>query len=502
MEQLTAEEMIGQITAVPLPLAEAGTDHGLLTSPPGVVVVSAMVPLPRVELRIRALQDGLAGTRLGIRAITMASSGACRLGVLDALGTAATWDIGLVERLAVGQAATLRTIGVLAAYASTTAGTDHGRAPGGVAIEPLLAAAITAAQVRGAQGREAGRTGRIGQASAAVAVTLGAPADGSWHERTMRSTILPAAEAAVAAGAAIVIPSQWSNAGISGHTDAWLLRDLLRTEWAFPGIVASTADAIDALVTRHQVAANPAEAVAAALEAGVDVVAAGPEPGRLLGELFRLGAIPRWLIEESVASVLTLKDRLGLLDEPVRAPRPVATDPAGPDGVRQAIVLVSDPAGVLPLPPAATVAVVADDSLAGDAVTSWVPALLGPLAAALPHAVIRAGLPDEEPAQADPTVLVLTVDPVAATPLAARLLAAGLRCVVLLCSDRIDDLDSLATTTASVLVCWDEPDRVAAALAPILGGAAEPEGRLPVGVPSAATGRPAGYPVEIGRAHV
>jgi hypothetical protein len=82
-------------------------------------------------------------------------------------------------------------------------------------------------------------------------------------------------------------------------------------------------------------------------------------------------------------------------------------------------------------------------------------------------------------------------DPRAAAPLAGRVVASGRRCVVLVCSDLVDRLDDLATTTATVLLCWGPLERHAEAVADVLVGAVEPEGRLPLGLPPLSTFSPA-----------
>lgn len=515
LARMTLAEKVGQISTTVLPPAGSTIDPGVTGPPPGIVLVPAM-PAREMAARVEAFQQALDGTRLRVPALPVAIGGVLTHGLpgATAVWAAATWDMTTVERMAADEAASLRSAGVLATLGSLVAGPDLG--PAAVA-DPVLASAVAVACVRGAQGRDAGRTGLIGAHRVAVVIPLGLSRDGSWHERTMRTSVLAAAEAAVRAGAAIVVPSGASNAGIPGHTDSWLLTQVLRHDWGFTGIVVSAAGAIQGLVTRYGVAAGIDQAIAEAIEAGVDVINSGPDAIDRVVELVENGAMPQWLVDDSAATVLQLKLRLGLLDhdDPVAPVSLADTEEDTPSGVVAravlgSLVLLTDPTGALPLPTTGVVHVVSTDD-GPDGTRSWGgdPAATAPeghelvqaLKSFLPQADIRAGMPgpvdDARPAL-DPgssTVLVLTTEPEAAAPLVGRVVASGRRCVVLLCSDLIDRLDELATTTASVLLCWRPLHRNVDLVAAVLAGRAEPEGRLPRSLPVLPTPRSVSYPL-------
>ena len=512
--RMTLAEKVGQICATLLPPAGSEIPAEVLDRPPGIVLVPA-ADARRAADRVRAFQDAMGATRLRVPSIPLAIGHT--FGVLrGALRSAATWDVATVERMAAEEAASLWSAGVLATLGAVDdrSTASHGGTP---LADPVLAAAIVAAQVRGAQGRDAGRSGRFGPGRVAVVVPLGVPRDGSWHERTMRTTLLATAEAAVQAGAAIVVPSWASNAGVPGHTDSWLLQDVLRQDWGFTGIVVAAEGAVRGLVTHHEVAATMDEAIASAIEAGVDVVGSGPDvAARLLG-LVETGALPRWLVDESVAAVLQLKDRMGLLDPgrgPTRADTAREPQPSGVAyrPVNRSVVLLTDPMRVLPLTDAGVVHVVSADGAPvgaadprdhrpGPPMWEGAPAppdvheLTRALKNLLPRSAVRVGAPGPGGGGDDATVIVVAADPAAAAPLAGRMVAAGRRCVVLVCTEHIDGLDDLATTTATILLCWDLMQRDADAIAEVLVGRTEPEGRLPVGLPVAPTPRSVIYPL-------
>lgn len=497
--RMTLEEKVGQISTAPLP--PAGADAwapDLAVRPPGIVLVPA-VASPETAARVADFQHTLGRTRLAVPALPLAIGGHLRSTLPGPMGAAATWDMGAVERLAAEEAAGLRAAGVLATLGSLGSGPTW-------AADPVLASSIAIARVRGAQGRDAGRTGLVGPRHVALVIRLGSVRDGSWHERTMRSSLLAAAEAAVRAGAAIVVPSPASNAGVPAHSDSWLLKQVLRHDWGFSGIVISDAGAIQGLVSTYGVAAGIDQAIASAIEAGVDVINDGPDAVGRVVDLVRTGAVPEWLVDDSAATVLQLKLRLGLLDDPAppdaeEEPEPVRSPAAVTRAVVGSLVLLSDPTGALPLPDAGTVHVVSADAGPDDGRWSTEPEgheLVQALKALLPRVDVRTGIPgppDDAAASGPATVLVLTGDPDAAAPMVGRVVASGRRCVVLVTSERVDRLDDLATTTASILLCWHPVGRNVDTVAEVLAGRAEPEGRLPMALPVTPSPRSVTYPL-------
>src|SRR5882762_6978918 len=136
-------------------------------------------------------------------------------------------------------------------------------------------------------------------------------------ERTLREVHMPPFAAAVASGVAAVMPAFTDLAGIPMTANRELLRGWLRGRWGFKGVIVSDYNAIAELM-RHGIAADLAEAAAHALKAGVDI--------DMMSDAYRRGlptALARKLvnvaeIDESVRRVLTLKEQLGLFDDPYR----------------------------------------------------------------------------------------------------------------------------------------------------------------------------------------
>jgi len=197
-----------------------------------------------------------------------------------------------------------------------------GRSAEGPGEDPWLGARVAEAKVRGFQGADLAAADVLAAVAkhycAYGAVTAGrdyAPVDIS--ERTVHEVYLPPFAAAVASGAAAVMPAFTDLAGIPMTANAALLKGWLRGRLGFAGVIVSDYNAIGELI-HHGVAADLAQASALALKAGVDMdMMAGAYRHGLPIALDR-GWVTEAEIDESVRRVLTLKLRLGLFDDPYR----------------------------------------------------------------------------------------------------------------------------------------------------------------------------------------
>jgi beta-glucosidase len=197
-----------------------------------------------------------------------------------------------------------------------------GRSAEGPGEDPWLGARIAEAKVRGFQGSDLSSP----EALAAVAkhycaygaVTAGRDyASVDISERTLREVHMPAFEAAVAAGVAAVMPAFTDLAGVPMTANRQLLEGWLRGRFGFKGVIVSDYNAIAELM-HHGIAADLPEAAALALNAGVDIdmMADAYRRGLPIALDRRLVTMPQ--IDEAVRRVLTLKERLGLFDDPYR----------------------------------------------------------------------------------------------------------------------------------------------------------------------------------------
>jgi beta-glucosidase len=197
-----------------------------------------------------------------------------------------------------------------------------GRTVEGPGEDPWLAVQIARAKVRGFQGADLSSAESVAATAkhfcAYGPVTGGrdyAPVDIS--ERTLREIYLPPFAAAVEAGAAAIMPAFTDLAGIPMTAHKALLVDCLRGELGFDGVLVSDYNAIRELI-HHGVAADIVDAAVLALKASVDIdmMANGYREG--LPVALERGLVAMEEIDECVARVLRLKERLGLFDDPYR----------------------------------------------------------------------------------------------------------------------------------------------------------------------------------------
>ncbi|MGD0183864.1 MAG: glycoside hydrolase family 3 N-terminal domain-containing protein [Roseiarcus sp.] len=239
-----------------------------------------------------------------------------------------------------------------------------GRIVEGPGEDPWVASQIAAAKTRGFQGDDLSAADSLAAAAkhlgAYGAVTAGREyASADLSERTLHEVYLPPFAAAVAAGAAAIMPAFNDIAGVPTTANASLLQGWLRRRLGFDGVLISDYNAIAELID-HGVARDVAEAAALALGAGVDIDMMGDAYARGLPEALRRGLVGMADIDASVRRVLALKERLGLFDDPFRrgaagagasGRRDSERRELARDVARRAIVLLTCARGALPLSP-------------------------------------------------------------------------------------------------------------------------------------------------------
>lgn len=197
-----------------------------------------------------------------------------------------------------------------------------GRTAEGAGEDPWLATQIAIAKVRGFQGEDLASVERLAACAkhfcAYGPVNAGREyAQVDISERTLHEVHLPPFAAAVAAGVATIMPAFTDLNGIPMTAHVGLLRDYLRHELGFEGVLVSDYNAIGELI-KHGVAADLPEAAALALNAGVDIDMMADAYRKGLPIALDRGLVTMAQIDTAVRRVLTLKERLGLFDDPYR----------------------------------------------------------------------------------------------------------------------------------------------------------------------------------------
>ncbi|MDR2627757.1 MAG: glycoside hydrolase family 3 C-terminal domain-containing protein [Dysgonamonadaceae bacterium] len=147
-------------------------------------------------------------------------------------------------------------------------------------------------------------------------------ADGSADvdELSLREYFFPAFRASIEKAKATSVMSAYNALnGIPCSANSCLLNDILRGEWGFDGVVMSDGSAVAKIFTHHQYANTYEEGAAMALKAGCDM-SLRDEYRDGLRYAFRRGLVSSDDIDRAVERVLTLRFRLGMFDEPGKAP--------------------------------------------------------------------------------------------------------------------------------------------------------------------------------------
>lgn len=178
------------------------------------------------------------------------------------------------------------------------------------------------AMVEGYQGEDIGDTENLAACVKHFAGYGGAEAGRDYNtvelsEYTLRNFYLPAYKEAIEAGSAMVMTSFNTIEGIPATINKKLMRNTLRDEMNFQGVLISDFGAIGECVN-HGVAEDREDAAKRALEAGVDIdMMSGVYPENIK-TLLEKGTLKKEYIEESAWRILQLKNNLGLFENPYK----------------------------------------------------------------------------------------------------------------------------------------------------------------------------------------
>ena len=137
-------------------------------------------------------------------------------------------------------------------------------------------------------------------------------------ERTLREYYLPAYKAAVDAGVKMLMTAFNIVDGVPCVGNEHLLKDILRDEWGFDGVVISDYGAVQEMIV-HGAAEDKKEAAYLSLKAGCDIEMMSSCYAEYLEELINEGKITEEMVDKSVLRILNLKEELGVFDKPYRS---------------------------------------------------------------------------------------------------------------------------------------------------------------------------------------
>ena len=295
----------------------------------------------------------------------------------QAIGLAATWDTGLIHRIADTISTEAR-----AKYNQALRDNNHaryfgltfwspninifrdprwGRGQETYGEDPFLTGRMAVAFIRGMQGEDPHYYKVIATAKHYAVHSGPEPSrhrfDVKPSPRDLSDTYIPAFRAAIEEGKADSVMCAYNAVdGVPACANTDLLVKHLRQDWKFEGYVVSDCGAISDIFGGHKFAPNAAAASALSVKAGTDLTCGNEY--RALPEAVKQGLITEAEINRSLERLFTARFKLGMFDPPARVPfSKIPYDEVDSDAHRQialeaarkSIVLLKNENNVLPL---------------------------------------------------------------------------------------------------------------------------------------------------------
>ncbi|MEV6344660.1 glycoside hydrolase family 3 N-terminal domain-containing protein [Actinoplanes sp. NPDC051851] len=313
MLQLDARQDLSEIILAKL----AGSI--LHTSPAKLIEAGELVARTRLKIPVLTAEDCIHGHSFWPGATIFPTQ----------LAMAATWDPGLLERVARATAVEVSATGIHQTFSPVLCiarDLRWGRVDETFGEDPLLIGDLGAAMIRGYQG------GGLTDPTAILATakhfagyseTQGGrdASEADISPRKLRSWFLPPFERAAREGCRVFMLGYQSMDGVPITASRWLLNDVLKQEWGFTGTLVTDWDNVGRMVWEQRVCADHAEASAVAVSAGNDMIMTTPAFFEGAQEAVRRGLLPADALDSGVRRILRLKFELGLFENP-RTPDP------------------------------------------------------------------------------------------------------------------------------------------------------------------------------------
>lgn len=287
------------------------------------------------------------------------------------LGQAATFDPAVVEQGARVAAIEATASGIRWTFSpmlDVARDPRWGRVAEGSGEDPYLDVQMGVAMVKGYQGSD------LSDPTAMAAcikhfVGYGAAEGGRDYnstmisERSLRNTYFPAFKATAEAGAATLMTSFNEIDGIPSTGNRWLLKDVLRDEWGWDGMVVTDWNSAGEMIA-HGFSTDLKHSAEQAVNAGVDMDMMSYGFIQYMEELVKEGKVSQKEIDRAVRNILKLKFELGLFENPYvdealsakvdYAPEHLA---AARQAALESAILLQNKGNVLPLDKAKTILV-------------------------------------------------------------------------------------------------------------------------------------------------
>ncbi len=318
--QMTLQEKIGQMNQIS---PFKGLDEDLVTQIKDGKIGS-LLNLNNSELVNKAQKIAVEESRLGIPLLIARDviHGYKTIFPIP-LGQAAAFNPQLVEdgaRIAAIEASSDGIRWTFAPMIDISRDPRWGRIAESFGEDPYLSAIMGGAMIRGFQGNSLKDPSSIA-ACAKHFVGYGAAEGGKDYnstyipERLMRNVYFPPFEAAAKAGCATFMTSFNDNDGIPSTANTFILKDILRNEWKYDGLVVTDWASTTEMVS-HGFCKDTKEAAEKSVNAGVDMEMVSGSFLQNLEELVKDKKVSETAINNAVRNILRLKFRLDLFENP------------------------------------------------------------------------------------------------------------------------------------------------------------------------------------------
>ncbi|MBC1500902.1 beta-glucosidase [Listeria weihenstephanensis] len=398
--RMTVAEKVGQLLQL-APMFYKGTiTKGEITGPMAEMGITAEISERAGSVlgsatasEMIAIQEAYLETnRLGIPLIFMADvvHGYKTIFPIP-LAIGATWDVEAAEKMAAVSAKEATAAGLQVTFSpmvDLVRDPRWGRVMESTGEDPHLNSEFAASFVRGYQGDPELLSENYEKMAACVKhfAAYGAAEAGREYNTVDMSTrelyqnYLPAYVAALEAGSKLVMTAFNVFDGVPATGNEWLMRDVLRDELGFDGVLISDWGAVKEIIN-HGTAADSAEAAEQALRAGVDIEMMTTCYLENLEGMIADGTADVALVDEAVMRILELKNDVGLFEDPYRGlkgKQDRQTDILSAehrDSAREiaadAMVLLKNEDGLLPLAVDTKIALVGPLAKTQDVLGAW-----------------------------------------------------------------------------------------------------------------------------------
>jgi len=327
LAKMNLDEKIGQLNQLPGDIS-TGTDVAKddLLSQIKAGKVGSVLSHTNFDNKIIMQRAAVEGTRLGIPLIFGFDviHGYKTIFPIP-LAQAASWDMGLIERIERISAAEAAADGqqwTFSPMVDIARDPRWGRVMEGAGEDPFLGSKVAEARVRGTQGNDLADPLTLAACAkhfAGYGFTEGGRDYNTvdMSEQRLREIVLPPFKAAADAGSATFMNAFNTLNGVPASMNKHLVTDILRGEWKWKGMVVSDWNSFGETIV-HGAAEDDEDASAKCISAGSDMDMVGGTFQRGLKKALESGRVTQAQVDEAVRRVLRLKYSLGLFDDPFR----------------------------------------------------------------------------------------------------------------------------------------------------------------------------------------